>query len=215
MIGDIQLKVCGLRRPEDARLCAELGADFIAFNFYPPSPRYLSPRDYTALAPELPLGPRRVAVLVEPSEDELNRVRDLGFDFFQIHARHELDVSMPRAWGDALGRSRLWLAPKLPPGEKMRDEWLDLADTFLIDTFHAHGFGGSGRTGDWNGFAAARQAHPTKTWILAGGLSPDNLAAAIAASGARFIDVNSGVEDAPAQKSATKLQALVEVLRGL
>jgi phosphoribosylanthranilate isomerase len=213
MIGDVHLKVCGLKSAEDARLCAELGADFIAFNLYPKSPRYLALGDYAELGPSLPRGPKRVAVLVEPTLDDLDWAQEAGLDFFQIHARHDLPAATLRGWSEAVGPARLWLAPKLPPGAAFPEAWLPLAETFLVDTFHAEGFGGSGRTGDWAGFAARAAAHPDKRWILAGGLSPANIRDALAASGARFVDVNSGVETAPGVKSPEKLRALVELLR--
>ncbi len=214
MIGEIRLKICGITLAKDARLAAELGADFIAFNLYPKSPRYISQADYEALRASLPEGPRRVAVLVEPSAAELAAALAAGFHFFQIHARADLALPTVASWSAAVGAARLWLAAKLPPGAAFPSGWLPLADTFLMDTFHAEGFGGSGRTGDWGGFAKLAATHPEKTWILAGGLSPDNIAAARAASGARFVDVNSGVEVAPGIKSPEKLRALVSALGG-
>lgn len=213
MIGDIHFKVCGIRRVEDARLAAELGADFLGFILYPKSPRYLALGDYAELAQALPRGPKRVAVMVEPSLDDLEWAQEAGFDFFQIHARHDLPLATLLGWSDAVGPANLWLAPKLPPGASFPEAWLPLADTLLVDTFHAEGFGGSGRTGDWAGFARLAETNPGKRWILAGGLSPDNVASAIAASCARFIDVNSGVETEPGVKSPEKLRALAAVLR--
>ena len=214
MIGDIHFKLCGITRAEDARLAAELGADFIAFNFYPKSPRYLTFDAYAVLARSLPRGPKRVAVMVEPSLEDLARARASGLEFFQIHARHDLPFETIRAWSDAVGgAANLWLAPQLPPGAAFPEAWLPLADPFLVDTFHAEGFGGSGRTGDWAGFSRLAEAHPGKRWILAGGLNPDNVAAAIAASGAHFVDLNSGVESHPGAKSPEKLRAVAEVLR--
>jgi len=201
-----------MRRAEDARLAAELGADFLGFIFYPKSPRYLAFEAYEALAPALPRGPKRVAVMVEPSLDELKRARETRFDLFQIHARYDLPLETVRAWSEAVGAANLWLAPKLPPGAAFPESWLSFADTFLVDTFHAEGFGGSGRTGDWAGFSTRAQAHPAKTWILAGGLGPDNVADAIAKSGARFVDVNSGVETHPGAKSPEKLRAVATAL---
>jgi phosphoribosylanthranilate isomerase len=212
MIGNIHLKVCGVRRAEDARLAADLGADFLGFILYPKSPRHLALGDFANLAPALPAGPKRVAVMVEPTLDDLDWAQEAGFDFFQIHARHDLSPGILQAWSEAAGSARLWLAPKLPPGAAFPEGWLSLADTFLVDTFHADGFGGSGKTGDWSGFAALAKARAKKRWILAGGLGPDNVAAALAASGARFVDVNSGVESAPGLKSAEKLRALAAAL---
>ncbi len=215
MTGRIQWKVCGLRRAEDARVAAELGADFLAVNLYEKSPRYLALADYAATAVDWPKGPGRVAVLVEPSPGRLAEAVAAGFDRFQIHARHDLDAARMAEWSALVGANRLWLAPKLPPGARFPELWVPLAGTFLADTYHAEGFGGSGRTGDWSGFAALEALHPEKRWILAGGLGPENVLEALARSGARFIDVNSGVETAPGVKSAERLHALAERLATL
>ncbi len=212
MIGGTRLKICGITLAKDAYLAAELDADFIGFILFPKSPRYLALADYEVLQANLPAGPRRVAVMVEPSAAELATALAAGFDFFQIHARADLELPTVAAWTAAVGPARLWLAAKLPPGTAFPANWLSLADTFLVDTFHAEGFGGSGRTGDWSGFAKLAAAHPEKTWILAGGLSPDNIVAARGGSGAIFLDVNSGVEIAPGIKSPEKLRALVSAL---
>jgi phosphoribosylanthranilate isomerase len=213
MIGETRLKVCGLTRAADACLAAELGADFLGFILYARSPRYLALADYHALRAGLPSGPRRVAVMVEPAAEELAAAAGAGFDFFQIHARADVPHGSVAAWSAAVGPARLWLAPKLPPEVAFPSGWLPLADTFVVDTFHAEGFGGSGKTGDWSGFARLVAAHPEKTWVLAGGLSPDNVTAARAASGGGFLDVNSGVESAPGIKAPDKLRALVAALR--
>jgi phosphoribosylanthranilate isomerase len=212
MIGETRLKICGITLAKDAHLAAELGADFIGFILFPKSPRYLALADYAALRADLPAGPRRVAVMVEPSAAELAAALAAGFDFFQIHARADLELSTVAAWKAAVGPERLWLAARLPPGTAFPVGWLSLAGTFLMDTFHAEGFGGSGRTGDWSGFAKLAAAHPEKTWILAGGLSPENIASARAGSGADFLDVNSGVEIAPGIKAPEKLRALASAL---
>lgn len=214
MIAGIRFKVCGLTRAEDARLAAELGADYLGFILHAKSPRYLELGRYAELAGELPRGPKRVAVMVEPTLVDLDWAQEAGFDRFQIHARHDVARGAVRGWSEAVGAANLWLAPKLPPGTPFPDAWLDFAQTFLVDTYHAEGFGGSGRTGDWGGFMTRARAYPEKTWVLAGGLGPDNLDIALAASGARFVDVNSGVEEAPGVKSPEKLRALAALLRG-
>lgn len=212
MISGVTVKVCGLRCAEDAALATELGADFLGFILYPKSPRYFAPADYAALAARLPAGPRRVAVMVEPTPAELTEARYAGFHRFQIHARHDAPPKRVREWSETVGAEALWLAPKLPPGADFPVDWLGCAETFLVDTYHAAGFGGSGRTGDWSGFAALTAEYPGKTWILAGGLAPENIAAALVQSGTRFVDVNSGVETAPGVKSPEKLRAFAAVL---
>lgn len=212
MINGIQLKVCGQTRAEDARVAADVGADFLGFILYPKSPRYLSLDAYKALAPSLPTRPQRVAVMVEPAPAELAAAMAAGFDFFQIHFAHTTPLATLQGWSGQVGAHRLWLAPKLPPVFDVPAEWLPLAGTFLLDTFHAEGFGGSGQTGDWAKFARHREANPQHTWILAGGLSPDNMADAVARSGTFFVDVNSGVESSPGVKDHAKLRRLAEVL---
>jgi phosphoribosylanthranilate isomerase len=208
----MQLKICGQTRIEDARAAADIGADYLGFIFYPKSPRHLTLERYKELASGLPPGPRRVAVLVEPSADELAAAVATGFDFFQLHFSHATSFETLQGWSLQVGAHRLWLAPKLPPEHDVPAEWLPCAATFLMDTFHAGGFGGSGKTGDWDKFSRHQRTHPQNTWILAGGLNPENVVEAIGRSGARFIDVNSGVESSPGVKDHAKLALLASIL---
>ena len=210
MIDGIRLKICGLTALVDAEFVDRAGADALGFILYPKSPRYISLLQYKAMAPRLPGGRKRVAVMVEPSAAELAEALETGFDCFQVHFDPaNVPVAMISRWSQAVGPKRLWLAPKLPPGVDVSGELLRLADTFLIDTFHADGFGGTGRTGDWAGFSRQQAAHPEKTWILAGGLNPENITAALAESGAKFVDVNSGVELTPGVKDHAKVRRFV------
>lgn len=207
MIDGIRIKVCGLTSLIDAELADRVGADCLGFIFHPESPRRVTVAQYAAMTNRLP-DRRKVAVLVEPTVATLKEIAALGFNFFQIHFRHDRPQSEVAAWSKAVGADRLWLAPKLPPEVDPAAEWLPLASTFLIDTFHA-GFGGSGRTGDWGKFARLQAAHPKHGWILAGGLNPENIAEALTKSGARFVDVNSGVEAAPGIKDLDRLRRFV------
>lgn len=214
MLNGIQLKLCGQTRADDARVAAGIGADFLGFILYPKSPRFLSLDAYKELAPALPVGPRRVAVMVEPTADELAAAAGAGFDLFQLHFSHTTPLGTIRGWSLQVGAHRLWLAPKLRAADDVSPQWLPLAGTFLLDTFHAAGFGGSGKTGDWDKFARHQQASPQHAWILAGGLSPENIADAVTRSGTRFVDVNSGVESSPGVKDHEKLRRLALALAG-
>jgi len=208
MINGVRLKVCGLTSLVDADAADAVGADYLGFIFYPKSPRGITLTQYAAMKDRLP--PRKkVAVSVAPSPAELAAQLAAGFDFFQIHFAADTAIPVMVAWSQLVGRANLWLAPKLPPAEDVKPEWLPLADTFLLDTFHADKFGGTGETGDWAKFKRHREAHPAKTWILSGGLKPDNVAGAITATGAKFLDVNSGVELSPGVKDPAKLKLLV------
>ena len=211
MIDGIRLKVCGLTSLVDAEFADRCGADYLGFIFHPKSPRFITLEQYRAMARRLPLR-RKVAVSVEPSLDELTAQRDAGFDYFQIHHRIETPAAQLAAWSQLVGEKHLWLAPKLPPGTEVSAAALGAAKFILFDTFHAGGFGGSGKTGDWTSFARQQTAHPKKFWILAGGLNPENIGEALRASGAHFVDVNSGVESTPGVKDEAKLKRFVVAL---
>lgn len=207
MMNGITVKVCGITSPEDARTAAGFGADYLGFIFHPSSPRALTGDRYAALRRSLPAA-KKVAVVVEPTPAELARLAALGFDAFQVHFKADCPVHHLAAWAETVGGSRLWLAPKLAPEADLPTEWLAIAETFLLDTYHPEKFGGTGETGDWAKFKRHHSAHHGHTWILSGGLGPENVQAALAASGARFIDVNSGVESSPGKKDPAKLRAL-------
>lgn len=213
MIDGIRLKVCGLTSLVDAEWADKCGADYLGFIFHPKSPRHVTLTQYRAMAPRLPER-RKVAVTVEPALDELAALRDEGFDYFQIHFRREMSDAQLSAWSQLVGEKRLWLAPKLPPADDVTPATLAVAKFVLLDTFHAEGFGGSGKTGEWAKFARHQAAHPHNFWILAGGLNPENIGEALRATGAKFVDVNSGVEAAPGVKDLEKLKRFVVALHG-
>ena len=211
MINGIKLKVCGITSLVDADAADAIGADYLGFIFYPKSPRWVSYPQYKAMEERLP--PRkRVAVSVEPSVEDLAKQVDHGFDFFQIHFNPQTPLDVVTSWAKAVDPARLWLAPRLPEGVDIYPELLPLAETFLLDTFHPDKMGGTGATGDWAKFKRYREAYANKRWILSGGLNPENIAEAVSATGAKYIDVNSGVEQAPGIKSPAKLKAFVLAL---
>jgi phosphoribosylanthranilate isomerase len=211
MIDGIRFKVCGLTSLVDAEFADRCGADYLGFIFHPDSPRCISMEQYRAMALRLPER-RKVAVSVEPTLRELGMMADAGFDYFQIHFRPGIPDADLTAWSRLVGEKRLWLAPKLPPGADVPPSALAVAKFILFDTYQPAGFGGSGKTGDWESFSRHQAAHTKNFWILAGGLSADNIGDALLRSGARFVDVNSGVESAPGVKDETRLKRFVVAL---
>jgi len=209
MVDGIQLKFCGLRTLVDAEMADKLGADFLGFIFHAASPRSITLRDWEYLRPNLPEGRRSVAVVVEPEPAQLSELKRNGFDRFQIHFRAETEIETIAAWGGEVGVESLWLAPKRAPGVAFDERWLKLAQTFLIDAYSPLMFGGSGHTGDWQEFSQLRTRYQDHRWILAGGLVPTNIGPALQASGARMVDVNSGVELSPGIKDHVKMRGLV------
>lgn len=212
MINGVTLKVCGITNLADAQAAAEIGADYLGFILHPKSPRYLTLPAYAALAPQLP-AVKKVAVLVTPTRDALAEAVSLGFDFIQLHFPNETSFFEAATWSEIVPPARLWMAPRVPPGKELDHAFLPFADTFLVDTFHPDKFGGTGQTSDWAMFKHYVATQPRKTWILSGGLNPDNIASALAATGATFIDVNSGVESAPGVKDHAKFRALAAALK--
>jgi len=208
MIAGIRFKVCGLTSLVDVEFADKCGADYLGFNLYPKSPRHVSLEQYRALSKNLP-DRRKIAITVAPSLDELAAMKAVGFDAFQIHFVADTPLETIKGWSDLVTSERLWLAPKLPPEMDVPVEWLPHAKTFLIDTFSKDEFGGSGKTGDWGKFARHQKNHPEKTWVIAGGISPENIGETLRQSEACFVDINSGVETAPGVKDHAKLKRFV------
>ncbi|MFT3870965.1 MAG: phosphoribosylanthranilate isomerase [Nibricoccus sp.] len=211
MINGIRFKVCGLTSQTDAALAVGIGADYLGFIFYPKSPRYISVESYRTMMAHLPLK-AKVAVMVEPTSEELEAIKPLGFDFFQFHFPHTTPLATIETWARAVSPEKLWLAPRVPPGGGLTPALYALAGTILFDTYRAGTYGGTGHVGDWPAFTRLSKEYPRINWILAGGLTPDNIVHALMETGARLIDVNSGVESVPGIKSAEKLKRLAEEL---
>jgi phosphoribosylanthranilate isomerase len=196
----------------DAEAADAVGADYLGFILYPKSPRYVSFAQFAAMTPRLP--PRKkVAVVVEPTAEALVEIKAAGFDYVQVHFSPTTSLVTVERWLEVIPRERLWLAPRVPPGQELDSSFIALVDHVLLDTYHPQAHGGTGQTGDWTSFKALRVGLPHVNFILAGGLNPENIGAALATTGARWVDVNSGIESAPGVKDHTKLQAFVSALR--
>lgn len=210
-----QIKICGITRETDAEQALALGADFLGVIVWERSPRRVEAARAQELARAIPAG-KRVLVSVNPGTEEVAEWRGWGFDFFQLHCPWDLDLATLAGWAGGLGGAgRLWLAPKLPPGEPFPQGALAFADTVVFDAFARDPllFGGTGRQADWERAAELRTLYAHKRWVLAGGLHPGNVAEAWAAVRPDVLDVNSGVESVPGIKDEGKLRALFSALR--
>jgi phosphoribosylanthranilate isomerase len=210
--GRLPLKVCGLTRAEDVRLCLRLGAAMTGFVFAASSPRRLSP----AAAARLPCGEAaRVGVFAGHTvEDVLRIMEQARLDYAQLHGVE--DESCCRAVGRERVIKVVWPhKPGSGPGENGLDVSLNeqcqrfapVCAFFLLDAGIKGG--GSGMTLPWT---ALRDFNPPRPWLLAGGLSPENLPSAAASCSPWAFDCNSGVEKSPGVKSAEKLTCIAREL---
>ncbi|MGY3439030.1 MULTISPECIES: phosphoribosylanthranilate isomerase [unclassified Marinovum] len=213
-MSEIRTKICGLTRPQDVAAAVQAGATYLGFNFFPKSPRYVDPATARDLALEVPPGVAKVVLVVNPDDDLLDAITGVvPVDMIQLHgketpervaeikARYGLPVIKVLGVADADD-----LAPL--------DTYGRVADQLLIDAKPPKNAvlpGGNGLTFDWRLIAGRRWPVP---WMLAGGLTPDNVAEAIAMTGARQVDVASGVESAPGIKDAAMMAAFVAAATG-
>lgn len=210
----IHIKVCGVRRPEDAERILKLGASYVGLIHHPASPRFVSVETIRELCGVVPRE-KRVLVTVEPEPDQLRELSSIGFAAFQVHAKDLANRKKMLAWAAAVRPAKLWIAPRLPPDSPFPEHLLDVTDTWLIDTYSAKQTGGTGKTGDWPTFRKWKESHPEHRFILAGGITPSNILEAAAVSHADWIDVSSGVEASPGIKDPEKLKELFASIRGL
>jgi phosphoribosylanthranilate isomerase len=185
------VKICGLTNREDALVAAACGARALGFVFYPHSPRYLAPAALANWIGDLPEDVWKVGVWVDADPALVESTsRDLGLDIAQLHGSETADTfpRSPRIWKAV--RISGAEAPKVLPG---------VAEALLLDG------PGSGRTFDWS--VAQRAAHP---FLLAGGLTPENVAAAVRATRPWGVDTASGVELAPGRKDHTRVKMFIE-----
>jgi phosphoribosylanthranilate isomerase len=204
----VRVKICGITSPGDASLAAELGAHAIGLNFFPESPRSISPYTARTILRELPPFVASVGIFVNWAPEPL------------VVLSQALRLSAAQLHGDETPQTVAEIAKKLPVIKALRIEkggtplgfpHHRAASAFLLDAASAGQFGGTGVTTDW---AQARTLAASHRIILAGGLTPENVAEAILTVRPFAVDVASGVESLPGQKDHTKLRAFFsEVVR--
>jgi len=208
------VKVCGITRPEDARLALDLGADYVGVIVYEKSPRAVPEDQIARLLDIIPPG-KRVLVDVATEPSRLEQYRNMGFDHFQIHFDLNIALAKISAWSEIAGARGFWAAPRIPDRESRFPQIvLEFADTILLDAYSKSVYGGSGRAGaNWQRFLDYSILYQHKRWILAGGIAPDNVLEALRFTQAATIDANSGVESAPGIKDRQSMELLFARVR--
>ena len=196
-----RVKICGVTTPADARTAADAGVDAVGINFHPPSPRSVGPLMAAEIAAALPPFVAAVGVFVDPDPDRVRRIL------------HRVQLDGLQFSGEEAGEFCRGLGVPYIKGAKMAPDFdfgafeglYPDAQAFLLDTYDDRLAGGTGRPFDWSTWPRS-----DRRLILAGGLDPDNVATAIAATRPYAVDVASGVEgDVKGRKDAELVRRFV------
>lgn len=205
-----RIKICGVTTAADARLVAEAGADAVGLNFYPQSPRFVQPRDAMHVVAALPEEVIRVGVFVNAELELVRCISDeLRLDLIQLHGDESVDYVAELAGRAVMRAFRVGaegLASVADYMNQCRERHCSLY-AVLLDAHRAGTYGGTGVTADWGRIVAEKPLLGDTPLVLAGGLTPDNVAQAIAAVHPAAVDTASGVESSPGKKDAALAQA--------
>jgi phosphoribosylanthranilate isomerase len=206
----LRVKICGLTTPQDAAAAVEFGADALGFNFYPGSKRYLRMDAAGEWIAALPRNVEKVAILVNPSWDEATAVAAMaGITALQLHGA-ETPEFCRRLMEE---RIRFEKAIPVTGPDSLADVPDFLTPNVLLDSGGTGEFGGSGRTFPWEIARDFVLAHPQLSVILAGGLTPENVAVAVAMVRPFGVDVTSAVESSPGKKDHGRLRDFIAAAR--
>ena len=206
------IKICGITNVDDALAAVAAGADALGFNFYKPSPRYVSPQTTRDIVAKLPLSVLTVGVFVN---EELQSVRKIA---------NEANVAALQLHGDEspeycreLGKDRYVIKTFAVASDfdvkKIRPYEVEGVEAIMLDTKHNSLRGGTGRIFDWSVAKKVNEFVPKL--FLAGGLSPENIEEAIATVRPYAIDACSALEDEPGRKNRERMRAFVEMARSV
>ena len=204
-----KIKICGINDPAAFDTSIEAGADWVGFVFFPPSPRYVTPATAAVLSARVVGGPPRVGLFVEPTVAEIAQALDtVKLDVLQIYGALDDLPEIQARFG-----LPIWRAVGVSAAADLPTDPLN-ADRLVLEAKPPAGAnrpGGNATTFDWGTLRGWTAPSP---WILAGGLTPDNVADAIRATGADAVDVSSGVESRKGVKDAAFIRAFIAAARG-
>ncbi len=226
----MRIKICGITKLDQGQAIAEIGATALGFICVPKSPRYITPENIKNIIQKLPINIDKIGVFVNPKIDLLSEIiTNTQLNGIQLHGDespefcNQLRHSIPNNI-EIIKALRI----KSPQDLKKANIYENYIDTLLLDAYHPEKLGGTGKTLDWK---IIEEFHPTSPWLLAGGLTPENVTKAIQKfilvsqpqieSNHKFnhnfcgIDLSSGVETAPGDKNLVKVRKLFSSLATL
>jgi len=203
------IKICGITNIDDALAAIAAGADALGFNFYKPSPRYISPRDARAIIEQLPPTVFTVGVFVNQQPESLKRIADeSGIEALQLHGDESPDYCRELA-------ADRYVIKTLAVSQGFDSQLVQSYEVaaIMLDTKHNTLRGGTGRVFDWSIARQVSQLAPKL--FLAGGLSPENVAGAIEAVRPYAVDACSSLEESPGKKNHQRMLSFIEAARGV
>lgn len=214
MSQETKVKICGIKTRDNLDAALTAGAAYIGFVFFPKSPRHLTLKQAYSLAIAVPAGVAKVALTVNADNQALDQLTDaVPLDMLQLHG-----AETPERVAEVRRRYGLPVMKAIGVADESDlarvDDYAGVADQLLLDAKppkNADLPGGNGLRFDWRLIAGRRWSVP---WMLAGGLTPGNVAEAVHLTGAQQVDVSSGVESAPGVKQNELIADFVKAARG-
>jgi len=205
---DLQVKICGITNPYDARVCSEAGADALGFNFFPASSRGLDPENALPWIRDLGPAVLRVAVVVNPDGDLLAKLREAAcFDWIQFHGDETPEFC-------AASGFKTWVKAIRVMDKDVLEKALEFeTPELLLDAWHANAYGGTGKRLDWDLVREFVARNPDRKFLLAGGLTAHNVRQAVRIVRPHGVDVASGVELAPGKKEEYLVREFVRIAK--
>ena len=210
-------KICGINDPEAMRAAITGRASHVGLVFYPPSPRAVSPGEAMALSAVVPERVQKVGLFVDPEDDQIDKTLSVvKLDMLQLHGDETPD--RVRDLKARTGKKVMKVIKVSEPEDLVRAEaYVRIADALMFDAKPPKGMkdalpGGNAVSFDWRILSGRKWPLP---WMLAGGLTKDNVATAVELSGARIVDTSSGVEDVPGHKNVDKITEFLRAVSGV
>jgi phosphoribosylanthranilate isomerase len=209
----VEAKICGLSTPETVDAAVRLGARYVGFVTYPKSPRHISTETMRSLGARVPRDVTRVGLFVDPDDVLLDeKIATGALDLLQLHGSEtpERAAAIKQRTGKPVMKAiKVTAAGDVEQGIKA---YASVVDRLMFDAADGILPGGNAKAFDWTILSGRAIALP---WFLAGGLTPENVAEAVRVTGARAVDVSSGVEETRGVKSIDRIRAFLDRVKAL
>ncbi len=207
----MRVKICGIAKPDQGAAIAQMGATALGFICVSASKRYVTPAQIRAVVESLPVPVDRIGVFADITIEEICQVvEQANLTGVQLHGEESPEFC--RSLRQVLGGVEIIKAVRVrsPDTLEQTRAYTSWVDTLLLDAYHPQMLGGTGKTLEWAGL---QKFQPSRPWLLAGGLTPDNVVEALRQVRPDGIDLSSGVELAPGDKDLSEVARLFANLK--